>query len=500
VTTKVLVVGLDGTERSLVDHWTRDGRLRTLAELRNRGRWGLVEPQPGLSDDAVWGSFSTTVGPATHGRFYHRRVAPDGVSLVPHWRDDIAVAPFWDALVDAGRRVAIVDVPKSPMGHDGAFVVADWMTHVAEGPIRLSSTAARHPVAGRLELPTEFDCNAVGPTADDVAAYQAELVRRTEHRTARLQELLAGDHWDLFVAVFGATHCVGHRAWRDHDPTHPEHDPHRRAQVGDVVEHVYAAVDQGLSALVEAAGDDALVIVFSLLGMRANYHGSHLVEDVLAGTVAPTPSRVARLLDRARRSVPSSVRRKAPSPVAGLRRSIRVRHELAKPYRVLPFDLPATALRIGAADAHVDAAGVRHVPRDTRQELTDALREIVDPDTGRRLVEDVVFTADAYPGARTSIDAYVVWDTSAPVVAARRPDGTTIRRPQPADRSGNHRPGGWFIAHGPGVVRSTDSLACEVVDLGVSVAAQLGVDLAVTEGRVVREIAPRARSTRAQSG
>ncbi len=70
------------------------------------------------------------------------------------------------------------------MGHDGAFVVADWMTHVAEGPMRLSPVAAAHPTAERLELATSFDCNRIDPTADDLAAFEAELVRRTEHRTA----------------------------------------------------------------------------------------------------------------------------------------------------------------------------------------------------------------------------------------------------------------------------------------------------------------------------
>jgi predicted AlkP superfamily phosphohydrolase/phosphomutase len=495
MTTKVLLVAFDGAERSLVDAWSQDGRLPALAELRDRGRWGVIQPEPGLGDDAVWGSFSTTVGPARHGRFYHRRLTPDGVDLVMHSRDEIAVAPFWDALVDAGKRVAIVDVPKSPLGHDGAFVVADWMTHGAEGPMRLSSVAATHPVAERLELGTDFDCNAVGPTVDDVAAFERELVRRTDHRTSILLELLENDEWDLFVAAFGATHCAGHRAWRDHDAAHPEHDVHRHAQVGDVVEHVYSATDRGLQALVEAAGDDALVIVFSLLGMGANHSGSHLVEDVMAGAADTGPSAVTRLLDRARHAVPPSLRRRAPKPVAGLGRSIRARNDRAKPYRVLPFDLPATALRISAADAQTDAEGVRHVPPAARRELVEVLGAIVDPDSGRPLVEDVVFTTDVYPGARTSIDAYILWDASAPIVGAQLDGGMSIRRRPPADRSGNHRAGGWFVAAGPGVVCSTDPLGCEIVDLGATVAAQLGVELTSTDGRVLPELAPDASIT-----
>ena len=498
VTTKVLLVGLDGAERSLVDAWTRDGRLRTLADLRTRGRWGFVEPQPGLADDAAWASFSTTLGPARHGRFYHDRLAPDGVTLVPHRRDDIVVAPFWDAVVGAGRRVAVVDVPKSPMGHDDAFVVADWMTHGAEGTTRLSRVAAAHPMAERieLELDTSFDCDGVGSTGEDVAAFDHELIHRTEHRTAILHELLAGDEWDLFVAVFAAPHCAGHRAWRDHDPLHPEHDPRRRALVGDVVEHVYAATDRGLQTLVDAAGDDALVIAFSLFGMGANYHGTHLVEEVLRQAAGAAPSPVTRLLDQVRRGVPSSLRRRTPMPVAELARSMRIRNERAKPYRVLPFDLATTALRIAAADSHTDAQGVRHVPLAARRELVDVLGAIVDPDSGRPLVEEVVFTTDAYPGAASFIDAFVVWDASAPITTVLLDGVGAIHRPTPPLRSGNYRPGGWFVAAGPGIAPSADPTCCAIADLGATVAAQLDVVLTTTEGRVIREITsqPGARS------
>ena len=112
MTTKVLLLGLDGAERSLVDAWTRDGTLPMLAELRERGRWGELAGQPGLGDDAAWASFSTTLAPAHHGRFYHQRAEPDGVTLVQHHRSEMAWPPFGDALVAAERPVGVIYVPK----------------------------------------------------------------------------------------------------------------------------------------------------------------------------------------------------------------------------------------------------------------------------------------------------------------------------------------------------------------------------------------------------
>src|SRR3954467_9353699 len=122
----VLLVGLDAADRALVDQWTQNGALPTLARLRERGVHGALAPLYGLGDDALWSSFSTATMPSRHGRYYHGRVGPDGASLVQTTRAATVVPPFWDALVRADRPVAVIDVPKSPLGDDRAVVVADW--------------------------------------------------------------------------------------------------------------------------------------------------------------------------------------------------------------------------------------------------------------------------------------------------------------------------------------------------------------------------------------
>jgi hypothetical protein len=99
-----------------------------------------------------------------------------------------------------------------------------------------------------------------------------------------------------------------------------------------------------------------------------------------------------------------------------------------------------------------------------------------------------VYPAEAYPGVASFIDLLIVWDPSAPITGARV-HGAVVRRPPPPARSGNHRPGGWLVAAGPGIVPSPDSTRCAIVDLGPSVAARLGVTLPDTDGRVVAHVA-----------
>ena len=54
------------------------------------------------------------------------------------------------------------------------------------------------------------------------------------------------------------------------------------AQTGDPIEQVYRSVDARLAEIVDAAGPETTVVVFSLLGMTANYSGEHLLDEILA--------------------------------------------------------------------------------------------------------------------------------------------------------------------------------------------------------------------------
>jgi predicted AlkP superfamily phosphohydrolase/phosphomutase len=494
--TRVLLVGLDGADDQLVERWSSSGALPTLARLSGTGVRGSLAALPGLGDDAAWASFSTGTTPGRHGRWYHAQLGDDGASLVPYRRDDMTDPPFWDALAGAGQRVAVVDVPKSPLGEGDGVVVADWMSHGADGPTtRCSPAAVRRGLDRRCVADAGFVCDQDLTTADETAAYERELVERARRRRDVLLGLLDSDDWDLFVAVFAETHCVGHRCWRDHDRHHPEHDRQRATSSGDVIEHVYREVDELLGELVTHAGPDAIVVVFSLLGMGPNYSGTHLLGDVLAGLEptrrAPVIGVLGRL-DRLVRMLPARARRSAPERVRAVGRSVRRRAAAQVPYRVLPVDLPTSAIRIARAerDPHATLAG--SALRDRERALRDELCALEDPDTGAHLVADVVFVDDAHPGPRSGdlFDVMVVWNQTGPITGARSARLGVVRRPAPPLRSGNHRGGGWFVAVGPGVAPTVLDRPRAIVDLAPTVAAMLGVQLSFADGAAITELCP----------
>jgi len=66
---KVIVIGLDGVEPSIVDSMLETGQLPNLAELRARGGYARVATTTPAQTPVAWSTFATGVNPGSHGIF-----------------------------------------------------------------------------------------------------------------------------------------------------------------------------------------------------------------------------------------------------------------------------------------------------------------------------------------------------------------------------------------------------------------------------------------------
>jgi Uncharacterized conserved protein len=73
-------------------------------------------------------------------------------------------------------------------------------------------------------------------------------------------------------------------------------------------------------------------------------------------------------------------------------------------------------------------------------------------------------------------------------VRARSPKIGTIEGANDYARSGEHRPGGWLVATGPGVRRARLERTPSLLDLAPTFARILGVELPGAEGSPIAEI------------
>jgi len=283
--TKLLLIGLDCADPALLTQWMETGDLPVLQSVRQRGTWGRLHSPPALADDATWASFQTGVSPARHGRYFFHAIEP-GSYRDPFWQEGhLQYRPFWETLSDAGKRVAVIDAPKSPLSRNiHGIHVTDWRVH---GRDRKTQS---WPEGISAELLSRFgedgtDCLSQKPWLCDAHALAEEnydefishLARSADDKLTYAQELLNQGGWDMFLVVFKEAHCISHKFWHLLDAANPAHSPEFTLRYGNAIKEIFKRLDRAIGRLLETAGPDTNVIIFSDLGMASNYTGNFSV-------------------------------------------------------------------------------------------------------------------------------------------------------------------------------------------------------------------------------
>jgi predicted AlkP superfamily phosphohydrolase/phosphomutase len=494
--TKLLVIGLDAAEPALLDLWAREGRLPALAALGERAFRAAIANPPGIYTGAVWPCFFTGAGPARHGRYFYRQLRTGTYDVVDFRADEIHAEPFWEAFTRAGRRSALLDVPKAPLSAtlDG-LQLCDWATHDAEGPPASHPPTLAADVAGRFGADPVGHCDLVPRDAGALARLRDGLVARAARKADLALDLLGRGGWDLFLTVFAESHCAGHQLWHLHDPAHPRHAPDLARALGEPLRDVYQALDAAVGRLVDAAGPDATVVVFSSHGMGAHHDGTFLLEDVLRRLDGVRDARHAAALEAVRRAwrrAPAVLRRRLQPLADRTYDAARGTDRARRRFFQVPTNDNAAGIRLNLVGREPQGRVRRGAEADAVcAELERELHALVEPATGRPLVRDVLRADDVFRGARRDDlpDLIVRWHRDAPVRGVASPRVGTLAREYPGGRTGDHRAAGLLLACGPGVRPGTADAPVDVTDLAPTFAALLGVPLANVDGHPIAAVA-----------
>jgi predicted AlkP superfamily phosphohydrolase/phosphomutase len=189
----------------------------------------------------------------------------------------------------------------------------------------------------------------------------------------------------------------------------------------------------------------------------------------------PLVDEVVRRLDASRERQGSRVRRWFDGFLTrdGARGEVGGRNAFA-----VHTDSVASAIRVNLIGRDPQGRVRADALDEYRDFLAAGFAALTDPATGRRLVSEVVRVAERYRGPRAPFaDLLVVWNAAAPIAAVASPAIGVVHGVPPGHPIGNHRPGGWFVAAGPGIAPAMASAPMAIVDFAPTVAALLGVDL-----------------------
>jgi predicted AlkP superfamily phosphohydrolase/phosphomutase len=499
----VLFVGIDAADKDLIFDWAREGRLPNLRALLERAAWTSTSNPVGLYVGAVWPSFYTATSPARHARYCYSQIRPGSYDVVRFRPTDVQREPFWDALSRAGRRSAIVDVPKTfpSAGIDGIQLV-DWGTHDPDQRFCSEPAALAAEIEARHGQ-SMFKCDHAERSAEGLATLRDRLVARAGQRTELVLDLLGREAWDFFAVVFSEGHCAGHQLWHVRDPTHPRHDPAlARALGGDPICDVYRAIDAGLGRILAQADAETPVFVLASHGMGPHYDATFLLPEILrrirersfsaarlgAGTAlgrlwGRTPLPVRRLLAPLHRRVRQRVGQTFPT--AGV--------EGSAAFWDVPNNDVYGGIRINLAGREPRGTVHRGAELDRLcARLADELHGLVNLETGRPLVRRVLRTAEIYTGEHLDAlpDLMVEWDRESPIRRIHSPSLGTIEGEFQGRRTGDHRNEGLLLAAGPGIRPGRIDAEVSVMDVAPTLAAHCGVALPGVDGVPIPSLVP----------
>jgi predicted AlkP superfamily phosphohydrolase/phosphomutase len=494
VPARVLVVGLDAAETSLLERWGAEGVLPAFADLNRRGvsfsLANTIDTLPG----GIWPELNSGRSCGKAGFYFAARQLHTGDADVrPVEPGEIDSRTYWSAASAAGRRVAVLDMPLAiPTPGLNGVHVTEWGTHdrpfvvSSEPPGLLDELRIRHgdyPVWSpeRAGTSTRAACDAHQSTTEDYEKLLDDLLTGIERKTGLLLEVLRSDSWDLFACAFGEPQCVGHQHW------HLQDNPAAPPRLQNAIRDVYGGIDTALAALVEAAGPDATTLVVASHGMSVPTGGLQLVPEVLV-----------RLGMGSGHGVSANVRSRLPIGVRSVLRRVvpgRVRKTLQTAAGSLPRPLESSQTRAVALDGdRVSWIRLNLRGREPHgaiepgaeaealiEELRRELLALEDPESGERIVAAAGTAAEVFgPDHHPDIpDLMVSFRTDLGRIEACRSERVgVVRVPYrtPAQRSGAHPSDPsrlWMIGDG----RPASTSEGSVLDLAPTVLALLDVPL-----------------------
>ena len=165
---KLLFVGLDAASPSLIRQWASTGDLPVLKRLLDDGSTArVINPTGFLSSMSLWPTFFTGFSPGRHGFGAYRQVVPNSYTTRPLGPDDIRAQCLWKIVSDAGKRVAVIDIPSAPLGQDlNGIQMNEWFTHDVFSGINTYPPDLGEELinAHGLDPVGHCDCGGRGPT------------------------------------------------------------------------------------------------------------------------------------------------------------------------------------------------------------------------------------------------------------------------------------------------------------------------------------------------
>lgn len=485
---KIVILGLDACDPDLIQHWVKEGRLPFLSSLIQKGVWARLLSTSKLFSEP-WPSFNTGVSPAKHLYYNFLQLKRGTTEIIRADAYDISYLPFW-TLLERGRKIVAFDVPKTyPISGVHGMQVASWGEHYplsrseALPPALLKEINSRF---GKYSHPDEvitpsFSC--------EMRLYQKMLVN-VERKAKAIRFLQNQEDWDLFFSVFSETHYGGHQLYQYYDHTHWAHDSQRAHALSESLPTIYSRLDSSISEILRNVSDDTTVFIVSVHGILANYSGYTMLSKVMEKLGFQIPpvngtKNQSSFLRDLREKIPNGIREFVNERILPQSVQDKVYSRLFSSnidwQRSRAFFLPSDQFQgfislnlKGREPSGTVNPGAEY--DEVCQEVRNELMQLVNPDTGKSAVQEVVQVSKVYQPEKLFHlpDLVIRWAEGAYIRKLYHPKFGVISDGDFKNRRTQHTAEGFMIAAGKNISPQVVLQEASTVDLAPTILYLLG--------------------------
>jgi hypothetical protein len=265
---RVIGLGIDAGTIGLIDERVAAGSLPNLHALRERSVRVQLDGAPSHRHGVLWPQFVAGAEARLAGewlRFSFDGSTYEGYQSGARHRID-GNLPFWEP---AQAQTITLDVPGTTVSGPGVHVTA-WGAEAALYPRASQPRGLLREFDAHFGVHPGFetyDCGWHDPKRLD--RFTGACVTGARRRADIAVELMGRfPDWELFLMVMSEAHMASEIMWHAVEPGHPlaDFEPHARVRL----ERVFTAIDDAVGQIVARAPDDAVIVVFSLDGMRSS--------------------------------------------------------------------------------------------------------------------------------------------------------------------------------------------------------------------------------------
>lgn len=505
---KVFILGLDGADPGVIDSLIALGRLPTFKRLKEEGVMGNLRTTIPPITGSAWSSFMTGQNPGKHGifDFIHRRegtyqLAPINARL----REG---RPFWLWASDVGKKICVFNVPITyPPEKVNGVMVSGMLTPSNKldytYPPSLARELDRVTQGYRIHITESY-------SKGGEERFLRHLEEMTDMRMKAMDYLFELEDWDLFIAIFEGIDVLQHELWHCWDQSHFRHDPSQERYL-EIVPNFYAKIDTILKGVMERwMSSQWTLIVMS-------DHGAGPLRKLLYINNFLMDRGFLKLKGGVGSSIRNLLFRRGIVPIAfyhfllgiGLGRLKKKARFGQKASWLTPFFLSfgdvdwskTRAYSIGstAGQIYINLRGREPLGivqpgtefEEVREAIIRELKELVDEETGERVVEEIYLKEEIYSGPHVKEAPDIVFLPKGLEIAAfGEYEFASNRILDPSwGVSGSHRMDGLLMMKGEQMRQGMEMEGAQIIDLAPSILYLLGLPVpGGMDGKVLRSV------------